>query len=493
MSKRPADAISTVAAVEDQHREQQNDSTSSSTTTTTTTAAAKTTTTTTTTTTTDVLIVGAGFGGLSTALCLGSKKDDQDNHMRVLLLDASDKFTIGGLWQFVWTDRLLLNQITFHLNDAQLPDNVELRTNATVTAWDTTQKQVTLQDGSVVAYTDSIVIACGVVPVPEDMPGMKESCINICSFGTVERQRLEAQTFLERASSASAGTTKATFCLAIGQCPYKCPVAPFELTCLLEERARNMGVRDHCRFVISCPVDWPMPASTKKTFLKVLKERHIEFLGEHAIERMVVAAADDEEQDDNQHSIEATSSSGNKVMIHYSNGNELKADLVWGIHPLKAPEFVRNALPNDMFVNGSVDIQDLSHRVLPHTYVIGDCSRVAAPTDASLIVPKAGEFAWKMGRTVADEILKKRDEEKYHDRTGRCIAELGEQQGITVENDFSAVLSGAGSHHVKVELTDCSQKLKIDWVNSYLSQIFGDAKTFSLDDLQSSRCAGVAP
>jgi len=420
-----------------------------------------------------VVIVGAGFGGLSTALRLAS-----DGGVKVILLDSNDTFTIGGLWQFVWTNRLTLDQVTFDLREAQFHPAaaaaVELRCNATVVHWDTTQKCVTLKDETVLQY-DDIVIACGVSPNAEQIPGMTTNCVNICSFGTVERQKEEARVFLEKAARAKDNNPKITFCLAIGAVPYKCPVAPFELTCLLEEQAVQAGVRDQCRFIITCPTDWPMPPSTKDTFVKVLSERGVEFRGDHVVERIDLSGENHGKDDDD-------NDNDTTQIVRFQGKEASTADLIWGIHPLQVPAFVREALPESLFVNGSVNIEDSrTHCVQPHVYAIGDCCRVAAPNDSSLLVPKAGEFAWKQGLAVADAILGKA--EPFSDRTGRCIAELGKQQGITVENDFSAVLAGSGAHQVKVDITDCSQKLKIDWVNGYLRQIFGESKQFSMEDL----------
>lgn len=113
-----------------------------------------------------------------------------------------------------------------------------------------------------------------------------------------------------------------------------------------------------------------MPASTIETILKVLKERDIDFLGEHVIERIVAA---DFRDDNNKHSNDATGSA-NKVVLHYPNGKELKADLVWGTHPLRVPQFVRDALPDDICLKMAASTSKICRTVfLPNVYVIGDC------------------------------------------------------------------------------------------------------------------------
>jgi len=77
-----------------------------------------------------------------------------------------------------------------------------------------------------------------------------------------------------------------TVCVAIGACPYECPVAPFEVACLIDARLRRHGVRDRCRIVLTCPVPWPMPEASRSAFATVLSERGIEYRGDHTVTRI---------------------------------------------------------------------------------------------------------------------------------------------------------------------------------------------------------------
>jgi NADH dehydrogenase FAD-containing subunit len=422
-----------------------------------------------------VLIIGASFGGLGTALRLiengGTKK------FHVIVVDSHDWFSIGGLWQFVWNSRLNMDQITFDLKDAQLP-GVDLRLNTTVASWNVKEKKVILQDdnggggeggggaSSSISY-DHIVLACGVITEPNKIPGI-ENHINICTFDTVLRQKQEMQDFLKKAAAATATPEKpATFVLAIGFCPYKCPVAPFEMTFLMEECARQVNLHSKARFVITCPINWPMPCTTKPPFEKAMKERGIEFMGHHEIERI----------DDNS-------------VIHYKNGTTIAADLIWTVYPLAAPAFVRDALPEQTKANGFITIEEKTKNYVPgyedQAYAVGDCCFVAAGQDegGTLSVPKAGEFAWKMGYSVADDLVQQK--EPYTDRFGKCLAELGFDKGLTVESNFSNVCNHGGEPNVTAVSVEKSVKGKIAWVNGYLEQIFGKSKLLSLDDLQSA-------
>ena len=399
-----------------------------------------------------VLICGASFGGLSTAVRL--IENEGTKQFRVILLDANDFFTIGGLWQFVWNNRLKLDQITFDLKEAKLP-GIELRLNTIVKSWEPSEKKVVLDDGSSLSY-DHLVMACGAVTDPSAIPGLKDH-VNVGSFGTLDRQQKEVNEFMKKAAQVGADEEKVTFVLAIGRCPYKCPVAPFELTFLLEEQLRKANLRDRCRFVITCPKDWPMPEGTRPEFDKVLEERNVEFLGKYELEKVEDST------------------------LHFKNGKKIAADLIWSTHRIQAPSFVQKALPNKL-LNGFVLVDDaITYKVdsYPNTHVIGDCSVVEF---GDWEIPKAGEFAWKAGHSAADSIVDA--ENIFSDRTGRCIAELGFGKGITVTNDFSEICQTRGPHKVKAESLEKAEEEKIIWANSYLTTIFGESKKLSVDLLR---------
>eukprot|EP00977_Amphora_coffeiformis_P004521 scaffold970_cov187-Amphora_coffeaeformis.AAC.6 len=500
-----------------------------------------------------ILIVGAGFGGLSTALRLLQHKQSPQSSgssisrssssdttppsqlHRIVLLDAGDTFTIGGLWQFVWTGRIPhLRHVTFDLRlaEAQLQAQaskaattttvLETQWNTRVVQWDPVARHVVVvkhdeaspsgnlkeeeeedettttpkpnEETTIITY-DTIVWATGAVTNPGRIPGMS-NYINICTYGMVERQRQQLQTFLDKVQNAigsnsyettTASTTKAAaappplfiFCLAVSQCPYKCPVAPFEVVCLVDAALRQRRVREACRIVLTCPVAWPMPVASRPAFEKILAQRNIEYHGNWTVAR--VEPRDDEPCP--------------AAVVYYQEAGiaPLTVDLLWTMYPIEAPAVIRQAMPAQHVQDGFVNIEKnhrCTHRIpgLDAVYAIGDCCRVAVTDD--YIMPKAGEFAWKMGRSVADDIL--RVTHPTTDRTGECIAELGLGQGIVVQNDFSAMMTlpsldddddVAAFHRMQVDVVDDCDAKKMDWVNSYVRQIFGEEYCLSLSRL----------
>jgi sulfide:quinone oxidoreductase len=484
------------------------------------------------------LIIGAGFGGLATALRLvqqsntttttttttpSSSSSEAPLPPRIIVVDAKDTFTIGGLWQFVWNGRLTIEQVQFPLRDSFLYNHnhltttpvVDMRLNTIVESWDPYTKTVVVHPAAAAATTtttsndtnnnhtddpstttstattviqyDHIVVACGVVPDPNRIPGI-EKHVNICTFTHVPRQQQEVQEFIDKCrrrrqqqqqlvEQQPQDTTpfpetenkEVTFVLAIGMVPYKCPVAPFEMTFLVEEVVQKHNLRDQARFIITCPTDWPMPRSTQSTFQQLLQQRNIEFWGQHKLTKIM-----------NQNDDSASSS-----VLYFDNQTQLVADLIWAVHPLMAPAFVRSALPDQTKETGFVQLHNhITHTVtgVENTHVIGDCCHI--PASPTVSVPKAGEFAWKMGLSVADTLLQRPT--VYTDRFGKCLAELGFDKGVTVQSNFSAFCNQGGEPIVQAQEVENSEQDKIAWVNGYLEQIFGKHATLSLDMLRSS-------
>ena len=215
-----------------------------------------------------VLIIGAGFGGLSTAKHL--IENGATEKYEVVVVDSKDYFSIGGMWQFVWNSRIEMEKVKWPLTKVDLP-GVDFMLNTKVDKWIPDEKKVIFHNGKGMKY-HSVVLACGVIGDPIAVPGI-ENHVNICSENHVSRQKEEMIELVERAKSE-----KVTFCLSISVNPYKCPPAPYELIFLVDEYVKNAGVRGNSRVIITCPVDWTMPPNTKTVFMEAFKEKNIEFL-----------------------------------------------------------------------------------------------------------------------------------------------------------------------------------------------------------------------
>jgi hypothetical protein len=95
----------------------------------------------------------------------------------------------------------------------------------------------------------------------------------------------------------------------------------------------------------------------------------------------------------------------------------------------------------------------------------------------SVTIPKAGEFAWKMGVSVAEILsMDGNDEALPVDRLGACVAEIGFGNGIELRSDFSNAINKKGGEPPEFRVSESTrgEEEKVNWVNSYLHQIFGD-------------------
>eukprot|EP00551_Chaetoceros_affinis_P003854 CAMPEP_0203635558 /NCGR_PEP_ID=MMETSP0088-20131115/2319_1 /ASSEMBLY_ACC=CAM_ASM_001087 /TAXON_ID=426623 /ORGANISM="Chaetoceros affinis, Strain CCMP159" /LENGTH=409 /DNA_ID=CAMNT_0050489475 /DNA_START=29 /DNA_END=1255 /DNA_ORIENTATION=- len=386
-----------------------------------------------------VLIIGGGFGGLGCAVQLVKNGGAKDKN--VILVEKNEYFSIGGMWQFVWNSRLQMEDVKWPLKKANLP-GIDVRTKTAVSKWIPNENKVILSNKKEIKY-QHIVVSCGVVADPKDVPGI-ENTVNICSESHVERQKKEMKELVEKAK-----TEKVTFCLAISVNPYKCPPAPYELTFLVDEYLRNAGVRDNARVILTAPVDWTMPPNTKPVILEAFKEQDIEFMPNKALEKVE-----------------------NNKLFFKDGSDPLECTTLWSIWPIRAPDFVQEA-GLDINAKGTVNVENKVTNTIPNVpgaHIIGDACRVPFGQAG---LPKAGEFAWKMGVSVADAISGKTNPA---DRKGNCAAEAGFGKGFILTPNFSDVCNDPenGKPKVGIEKTEKGTALKVDWCNEYLKEIFGE-------------------
>ncbi len=387
-----------------------------------------------------VLIIGAGFGGLAVARTLIKNGGTDEYH--VVLVDAKDSFTIGGLWQFVWNSRLDMKQVKWPLRKADLP-GIDLRVNCPVSQWIPEEKKVIFQSGKSLFY-DSVVLACGVIGNPKSIPGI-ENHVNICTESHVVKQK---QDMVDLVSKAKSSGEEVTFCMSITVNPYKCPPAPYEMVFLVDEYLRKANVRDNCKVVVTCPVEWTLPPNTKPAFMKEMEEKNITFMPNKELAKV----------------------EGNT--IHFQDDTTLDFTTLWTIYPIRTPDFVKEA-GLDVNPKGTITVANKVTNTIPNldkAYVIGDACRV--PFGEKGGVPKAGEFAWHMGKSVADAIM---DDVQPAIRAGKCAAEAGFGRGLVLSPDFSDVCNEpeSGRPRIGIEISERGTTQKVEWANGYIQEIFG--------------------
>jgi len=121
-----------------------------------------------------ICILGGGFGGLYTALAL-SKLDWKDEQPDIVLVDQRDRFLFAPLLYEIVTGELQTWEIAPRYEELLANTGVRFHQSG-VNSIDINAQQVTLSDGSQIAY-DRIVLALG-GETPMDMaPGVAEHAI----------------------------------------------------------------------------------------------------------------------------------------------------------------------------------------------------------------------------------------------------------------------------------------------------------------------------
>ena len=339
----------------------------------------------------DVLILGAGFGGLELATTLSeSLGDDID----VVLVDDGDAFVFGYSKLDVMFGRTTLDAVRLPYRDLAKPGVRFLQ--ETITAIDPEQRSVTTNAGS--HEGDVLVVALGADYDFDATPGLIEAGNEFYSVAGAERLAGLLPSF-------SRGRAVVGVCGA----PFKCPPAPSEAALLLHDHLLTRGVRDDCEISFVIPFGTPVPPSpeTSRALVEAFAERDIEFIPQRR-----VASLD-----------------GARGVVVLDDGTELPYDLFLGVPRHRAPDVV---IASGMTEDGYIPV---SSRTLetryPSVYAVGDVATVG--------VPKAGVFAEGAARVVARSLIARRrggDEASLYDGRGSCYIEFGGGGVGRVDVDF---------------------------------------------------------
>jgi sulfide:quinone oxidoreductase len=339
----------------------------------------------------DVLILGAGFGGLELATMLSETFGDD---IDVVLIDQGDAFVFGYSKLDVMFGRTTLDAVRIPYGDLAKPGLRFLQ--ETITAIDPEQRSVTTDAGT--HEGDVLVVALGADYDLDATPGLAEAGNEFYSVAGAEQLAGLLPSF-----------SKGRAIVGVCGAPFKCPPAPSEAALLLHDHLLARGVRNDCEISFVIPFGTPVPPSpeTSQALIEAFAERGIEFIPQRR-----VASLD-----------------GARSVAVLDDGTELRYDLFLGVPRHRAPEVV---IASGMTEDGYIPV---SSRTLetryPSVYAIGDVATVG--------VPKAGVFAEGAARVVARSLIARRqrgDEPAPYDGRGSCYIEFGEGGVGRVDVDF---------------------------------------------------------
>lgn len=348
----------------------------------------------------NIVIIGAGFGGITTALELAGRSNGDAS---VTLIDRATHFYMGLTKLWVATG-LRTPEECLHPRSKLARDHVRF-VNGEVTQIDLDRQVVVTSDDRV--SFDRLVIACGLEVRPEAVPGLSDHGLNLYSMEGAATVHKVLQDF-------DGGKITILICAP----PYKCPPAPYEAAMLIDDLLRKKGVREKTTVEIATPEPRPLPVLPTETGQRVagfLAERGIESHAEH----------------------KAVSIEPGRIVFE---GKEPRGfDLLIAVPPHKAPAFVQS-LDSLTAPSGMIKVDRATLRTgRDGVFAIGDVAAVMTHADAP--IPRAGVFAEGQGKVVAANIaaeLRGAAPSAVYDGRGYCFLEVGGGKAMKVEGEFLA-------------------------------------------------------
>ncbi len=306
-----------------------------------------------------VVILGAGFGGIATAIALRQRLEPADE---VVLVDRRTTFTMGLRKNWGLLDPAALTEGERPLSRlAEQGIRVETGTVDAILPGERTVQV----DGDR-WQADALVVALGAEGDPGRIPGFRTHALDVYDLGQVEPAR-----------AAIARFAGGRIAIGIFGAPYPCPPAPFELALLLDERLRAREMAATIEVFSPLPMSLPILGQAGcGSFESRLELAGIEFLRDHtatAVEDGVVAFGDERRP----------------------------FDLLLGVPPHRAPAVVVDSGLTEGAPWIKVDPRTLETS-FPGVYAIGDV--IALPLANGQLLPKAGTFAQAEGEVVAARV-----------------------------------------------------------------------------------------
>lgn len=356
-----------------------------------------------------ILILGAGFGGLTTANLLQKNLSLSSVEHQISIADSKDYFIMGlvNLWILSGIRTLEDSKIAL----SRLENKGISYLNGEVTAIDPVSRTVTIKGSSTLRLEyDYLVIALGSEFALENVKGFLENGgSNLYDAEQVPKLR-------EKILSLKKGR----IAICITSVPYKCPPAPYEASLLINDILVKNGTRDSIDIEIYTPTPIALPvagAKVSEDVINLLNDNHINFHPLHKIKTVL-----------------------DKEMIEFENGNKIKYDLLIAIPPHRAPEVIRNS---DLIKQGQnwINVDKFSLKTdYQNVFAIGDVNEIKV--NENIAIPKAGVFAEAQAKVVSQQIIVdiennrgKLSSSKF-DGKGFCFMEVGDKKAGYIAADF---------------------------------------------------------
>jgi sulfide:quinone oxidoreductase len=356
-----------------------------------------------------VLILGGGFGGLTSANLI--RKNLSQEECQITVIDKNQYFMMGlvNLWILSGSRRLNDSQVALNKLEAK---GIKFL-NDEITSIDLNENSITTKANHNRLKYDYLIIALGAELAPERIMGFKdhgESCFNIYDSKQVPCLR-------EKLFSVKSGR----IAVCITDVPYKCPPAPFEVSLLINDILVKNKTRDFIDLNMYVPTPIALPAAGAKVsqdVLKLLNNNHIKFYPMHKLTKVL-----------------------DEKTIEFENGNKTGYDLLILVPPHQVPRVIKNyELLGDKDQRW-IHVDRFTLRTkYKNIFAIGDVTEIRV--DNATTVPKAGIFAEGEAKAVSQQIIYEiknsngdKESTKF-DGKGFCFMEVGDKKAGYIDVDL---------------------------------------------------------
>jgi len=389
-----------------------------------------------------ILILGAGFGGLTAANFLRKKLSSlsTSTDYKISIIDQKNYFMMGLVNLWILSGIRTLDDSKIDLN--RLGNRRIVYLNNKITEIDLSSKAVKIT-GSLtpeIKY-DYLIIALGSEYATNEVGGFLENGgFNLYDPEQVPKLR-------EKLLSLKKG--KIAICIA--SVPYKCPPAPYEASLLINDILVKNGTRGSIDIDIYTPAPITLPvagAKVSQDVLNLLDNNHVNFHPLYKIRTVL-----------------------NMEMIEFENGNLINYDVLIGILPHKVPDVVRNS---GLVKQGQkwIKVDKFSLKTeYENVFAIGDVTEIKV--NENVAIPKAGVFAEAQAKVVSQQIVddivndKNKLSPQRFDGKGFCFMEVGNERAGYVAADF---YHEDGPITILEQPSAESYKMKLDFERSRVNE-----------------------
>ncbi|MDQ3848513.1 MAG: NAD(P)/FAD-dependent oxidoreductase [Thermoproteota archaeon] len=361
-----------------------------------------------------VLILGAGFGGLASATFL--RKSLSRKECEITVIDKNRHFIMGilNLWILSGTRRLEESQAALN----KLEDKGIRFLNEEITEINAAKSCITLKATDNKLQYDYLIVALGAELAPNLIDGFEDNraCFNVYDPHQIANLR-------DKILSLKSG--RIVICIA--NVPYKCPPAPYEISLLINDILIKNGTRKSIDLNIYAPTSISLPVAgpnISQDVVKLLNDNNIEFHRSHKLKKVL-----------------------QEKTVEFENGNKTNYDVLIVIPPHQVPKVVKKSdLLGDVEQRWiKVDRWTLRTKY-QNVFAIGDVTEIEL--EGGITIPKAGIFAEAQAKVVSKQIVDeiKNNNHNSHDSNnadaskfdgkGYCFMEVGNKRAGYIEADF---------------------------------------------------------